>query len=81
MSWQLPKELLSILMWIPLLWSIHWILTDGIQNVLKGKDWFYTSPTSGNYVEMLGKWYVKIALLLVGITIKVYTDDLNNKHK
>lgn len=53
-------------------WTIHWILTDGIQNIIKGKDFFYTSPTSGNYVEMLGKWYIKLTLLLIGLTVNKY---------
>jgi hypothetical protein len=70
LAWQLPQDLFLLVMWLPILWSIHWILTDGVQNLLKGRDFFYISPTSGNYVEKFGKWYIKIALILVGIGIK-----------
>lgn len=70
LAWQLPKEIIPILFWIILLFSIHWVISDGVQNLIKGKSFFYTSPYSGNPVEQFGKWYFKIPLLLIGITIK-----------
>ncbi len=54
---------------------VHWILSDGIQNLIKGKNFFYISPTSGNYVEKFGLWYIKLSLLLIGLTIKKITKN------
>lgn len=77
-AWQLPvNDLILLAIHIPVLYAIHWIMSDGIQNLLKGKNFFYISKTSGNYVEKFGLWYVKVALLLVGIGIKsfIYKDS------
>jgi len=70
-AWQLPRELNEVWYYIPILWGIHWTLTDGIQNILKGKWFFWISNTSGNWAEKLGIWYVKVAWLLAGVSIVI----------
>ena len=74
-AWQLPtNDLILLAIHIPALYAIHWVMSDGVQNIMKGLSFFGRSKTSGNYVEKFGTWYVKIALLLVGIGIKYYSD-------
>ena len=64
----------NLIVTIPLAWFIHWTLTDGIQNILKGKSFFYRSQLTGNWAEKFGLWYIKISLLFAGLTLKIYGD-------
>ena len=52
---------------IPLLLGLYWLLTDGVMNLFKRRNFFAVSTQSGNPFE---KWnIVKFSLIIIGIII------------
>ena len=46
---------------------IYWMLTDGLMNLLKKRNFFAISEDSGSMIEKYSTWYVKISLLIIAI--------------
>ena len=52
---------------IPLLLGLYWLLTDGVMNLFKRRNFFAVSTQSGNPFE---KWnLVKFSLIIIGAII------------
>ena len=48
---------------------IYWILTDGLMNLLKKRNFFAISKDSGSMIEKYSTWYIKISFLIISILI------------
>lgn len=51
---------------------IYWTLTDGLQNLLKDRNFFAISDSTMNPIEKFSTWYIKGGLFLISIIIILY---------
>jgi len=47
----------------PLIAVVFWTLSDGIQNGLKGRSFFYISTQTTDVLNNVSQWYVKLPLI------------------
>jgi succinate dehydrogenase/fumarate reductase cytochrome b subunit len=51
---------------------IYWVMTDGLQNLLKNRNFFAISDSTMNPIEKWSTWYVKLILFIISILIMVF---------
>jgi hypothetical protein len=54
---------------IPFFVVIYWTMTDGLQNLLKGRNFFAISDGTMNPIEKYSTWYVKLIFFIISIII------------
>jgi succinate dehydrogenase/fumarate reductase cytochrome b subunit len=51
---------------------IYWLMTDGLQNLLKNRNFFAISDGTRNPIERWSTWYVKLIFFIISILIMVF---------
>ena len=54
---------------IPFFVVIYWVMTDGLQNLLKGRNFFAISDSTMNPIEKWSTWFVKLVLFILSIIL------------
>lgn len=57
---------------IPFFVVIFWTLKDGFFNMKWDRNFFYVSKNSGNLIEPISTWYVKLTLFIGSIILIVF---------
>ena len=54
---------------IPFFLVIYWVMTDGLQNLLKKRNFFAISDSTMNPIEKYSTWQVKLIFFIISIIL------------